>query len=122
MGGRLKHAEIPVHGKVSSLDIVYEDEILQGVANGSDVMRYHSILADLEGGIPDDLQATAYAEHNESFASNGKELMAFRHKSLPVFGVQFHPESFGTHFGSRIVQNFCKLVSQQSQSKMNSAS
>jgi len=114
MGGHLKLADLPVHGKTSQLDIVQEDEILKGVVNGSNVMRYHSILADLDKGIPNTLQATAYAVETDEFAQNGKELMAFRHNELPMFGVQFHPESFGTHFGSRMIQNFCNVVAERS--------
>ncbi|WP_206080348.1 anthranilate synthase component II [Pacificoceanicola onchidii] len=112
-GGTLKQAALPVHGKVSALDICGDDPILQNVPNGSMVMRYHSIIADPEGGIPDVLEATAYAEASEEFAANGKELMAFRHRELPIFGVQFHPESFGTNFGHTMIDNFCRIVAER---------
>ncbi|WP_425102226.1 anthranilate synthase component II [Tropicibacter sp. S64] len=112
-GGKLRQAALPVHGKVSGLDIRVVDEILTNVPNGSKVMRYHSIIADPAGGIPDVLEATAYAEETDEFAANGAELMAFRHRDLPIFGVQFHPESFGTNFGHTMIDNFCKVVAER---------
>ncbi len=109
-GGKLKQAALPVHGKLSALDITVVDPILADVPNGSNVMRYHSIIADPDSGMPDVLEATAYAEETDEFASNGAELMAFRHREYPIYGVQFHPESFGTNFGARMIDNFCKVV------------
>jgi anthranilate/para-aminobenzoate synthase component II len=104
-----------MHGKVSALDIVYPDEILRNVPNGSKVMRYHSILADVSTGVPDALTATAYAVASEESQRNDRELMGIRHKELPIFGVQYHPESFGTEFGRRMIKNFCDVVRDSTQ-------
>lgn len=112
-GGKIKQAALPVHGKVSQLDIRVVDPILAGIPDGSHVMRYHSIMADVSDGMPDVLEATAYAVPQDEFADNGPELMALRHKTLPIFGVQFHPESFGTDFGHRMIRNFCDVVAQE---------
>lgn len=109
-GGKLKQAPLPVHGKISRLDIRAPDPILAGVPDGARVMRYHSIIADTAAGIPDVLEPTAYAAPQPEFAVNGPELMALRHRELPIFGVQFHPESFGTDFGQRMIANFCTLA------------
>ena len=112
-GGRLRQAPLPVHGKVSRLDIRAEDPILAGVPQGARAMRYHSILADVEAGIPEELVASAYAVPQPEFAPNGPELMALHHRSLPIFGVQFHPESFGTDFGHRMIGNFCRIAAER---------
>ncbi|MFZ5965179.1 anthranilate synthase component II [Thalassococcus sp. BH17M4-6] len=109
-GGRLKQAAMPVHGKTSRLDLRAADPVLDGIPQGAQVMRYHSILADTDAGIPDVIDATSYTLPDPDFAANGAELMSLRHRSLPIFGVQFHPESFGTHFGRRMVDNFCQIV------------
>lgn len=116
-GGKLKKATTPVHGKISLLNIEDNGVLLDGVANGAAVMRYHSIMADLSQPVPECLKLTAFVEHEDNVDQvdsrysyehphNGRELMAFEHKTLPLYAVQFHPESFATECGFEIARNF----------------
>ncbi len=105
-GGKLKMLALPMHGKVSTLDILEPGVLLRGVKNGAKVMRAHSITADFDS-TPDELMVTALAVNaglpNEV---NGKEVMAIEHKVHPIYGIQFQPESFGTQFGHWMISNF----------------
>ena len=111
-GGSLALSPVPMHGKTSPLCIAEAGgTILRGVADDAQVMRYHSIIADLTGPVPDCFRLLAYAASSDSFAKEvpkeaTKELMAIEHKEYPIFGVQFHPESFATECGMQIVRNF----------------
>lgn len=108
-GGRLKVAALPMHGKTSQLDVREPGCLLQDVPSGARVMRYHSILADLMSPVPDSLRLTAFTypdDTQDSIRQNGAELMALEHRDYPVFGVQFHPESFATEHGGQIIKNF----------------
>ncbi len=121
-GGVLKKAAAPMHGKVSLLQIEQTGVLFEGVSNTAAVMRYHSIMADLAQPVPDCFYLTAYVQdgpgecHQQHliFAQekNGRELMALEHKQYPIYGVQFHPESFATECGLEIARNFvaqCRL-------------
>lgn len=117
-GGKLKKAQMPIHGKVSLLEIK-GGLLFENVAQGAGVMRYHSIMADLESPIPDCFTLTAFVQtkpvgenlgqtYTYAQARNGQELMALEHKHYPIYGVQFHPESFATECGFEIAQNFIR--------------
>jgi anthranilate/para-aminobenzoate synthase component II len=75
--------------------------------------RYHSLVID-SVSISDDFKITAWCGNNENVKNNvlcqympeETEIMAIEHKTLPIFGVQFHPESLLTEFGHRILNNF----------------
>lgn len=111
-GGCLKVAALPMHGKVSRLDIRESGVLLQNVPSGARVMRYHSIMADLTEPAPDCLHLTAFTcsdSTENSIMQNGVELMALEHSDHPIFGLQFHPESFATEFGDRMVRNFLRV-------------
>ena len=105
-GGKLKIASLPMHGKLSELNIKKHGIILKGVPNKVTVMRYHSIMADIEQKVPDSLDLMAYSGSGKSQEMNGPELMALEHKEHSIYGVQFHPESFATECGSLMVRNF----------------
>jgi len=107
-GGSLKVAELPMHGKVSELEIIDNGLILEHIPNGIKIMRYHSILADLGKAIPESLNLTAYTAPNMSQKMNGQELMAVEHREHPIYGLQFHPESFATEYGDQVILNFIK--------------
>ncbi len=99
-----------MHGKTSLLNIINPGQILKNVPSDIQVMRYHSIIANLDQKIPECFRLTAYTQSPpESIQANGRELMAIEHKEYPIYGVQFHPESFATEFGSRIIQNFLEV-------------
>jgi anthranilate synthase/aminodeoxychorismate synthase-like glutamine amidotransferase len=95
-GGRTVRARRIMHGKTSP---IHHDGkgIFTGLANPFDGMRYHSLIVD-EETLPDCLTITARTDEGE--------LMAIRHKTLPVEGVQFHPESIMTPAGIRLLRNF----------------
>jgi len=68
-------------------------------------MRYHSLVVSPEG-LPDVLEVTAWSDDRPA----GSEIMALCHRSEPIFGVQFHPESVATKEGKRLLANFLELV------------
>ncbi len=95
-GGSLKPAERLVHGKTSAARHL-GNGLFAGLPQDLEVMRYHSLAVDRRT-LPTDLCVTAWTEDGE--------IMAMHHRHLPVFGVQFHPESFLTPHGRQILVNF----------------
>ncbi|MEW8969437.1 aminodeoxychorismate/anthranilate synthase component II [Mesobacillus jeotgali] len=95
-GGDVVRAERLMHGKTS---MVYHDgkTIFEGVENPFPAARYHSLIVKKET-LPDCLEVSAWTEEGE--------IMAIRHKTLPVEGVQFHPESILTTPGKQLMRNF----------------
>lgn len=95
-GGDVIRAERLMHGKIS---MVYHDgkTIFGGVENPFPAARYHSLIVKKET-LPDCLEISAWTEEGE--------IMAIRHKTLPVEGVQFHPESILTTPGKQLLRNF----------------
>lgn len=95
-GAKIVRAQRLMHGKTS---VIKHDEkgVFREVSNPMTATRYHSLIVD-EDTLSDDFERTARSEHGE--------LMGIRHKSLPIEGVQFHPESFLTDHGNRLVGNF----------------
>ena len=91
--------ETPVHGKASL--VFHEGKgILEGVTDPFEAGRYHSLVV-LRPTLPDELELTAWTEDGL--------VMATQHRTLPRYGVQFHPESILTPEGPRIVENFLSL-------------
>ena len=98
-GGRVERAT-PVHGKASL--VFHEGKgILAGLPNPFEAARYHSLVV-LRESLPAELELTAWSEDGL--------VMATQHRSLPRFGVQFHPESILTPDGPKIVRNFLALA------------
>jgi anthranilate synthase component 2/para-aminobenzoate synthetase component 2 len=96
-GGKVSHAPRLMHGKTSS--IYHNGEgIFSGVPSPFTATRYHSLI--VEEPLPDCLRVTAFTREGE--------IMGIQHKTYPVAGVQFHPESILTEHGKRILQNFLK--------------
>ena len=91
-GGKIGHAPEPMHGKPSRVTH-NEEDIFRGVENPLQAGRYHSLCA-LK--VPDCLEVTARFE---------QVVMAVKHKELPIYGVQFHPESILTPAGGKIIEN-----------------
>jgi anthranilate synthase/aminodeoxychorismate synthase-like glutamine amidotransferase len=98
-GGRVAHAPQMVHGQASP---VYHDgrTLYAGLANPFAAGRYHSLCVTDEG-LPQELAVSAY--------TSAGEIMGLRHATLPVEGVQFHPESVLTPEGERLLANFLDL-------------
>lgn len=97
-GGRVIHAPKLMHGKTSKIDHDGKG-VFEGAAQGFDATRYHSLVLDPES-IPDVLQITARSEDNV--------IQGVRHRSHPVEGIQFHPESILTQAGPQLVVNWLK--------------
>jgi len=98
-GGRVVRASRLMHGKTSP--IRHRDtDVFQGMPQGFQATRYHSLLVERET-LPPALEITAETAEGE--------IMGLRHKTLPIWGVQFHPESIATEGGMRILENFLKL-------------
>ncbi len=98
-GGRVTNAGCVRHGKTSPV-IHTGSDLFRDVRSPFQATRYHSLVGD-KTIIPDDLEVTATA------ADDG-EIMAVRHKTYPVQGVQFHPESIMTQDGKKIIGNFMR--------------
>lgn len=98
--GNVIQAQAILHGKIS--EIRHENgPLFEGLPERYNVVRYHS-LAIQSGELPEELIADAFTEDGE--------IMAVRHVSRPVFGVQFHPESIKTEYGHDLLRNFLKHV------------
>lgn len=95
-GGQVVQAERLMHGKTSEM---YHDgkTIFQGLPNPFPATRYHSLIVKRET-LPDCFEISAWTKEGE--------IMAIRHKDLPIEGVQFHPESIMTACGKELLQNF----------------
>ncbi|WP_423408695.1 aminodeoxychorismate/anthranilate synthase component II [Heyndrickxia sp. MSNUG] len=98
-GGDVVRAERLMHGKTS---MVHHDgkTIFAGLENPFPAARYHSLIVKKDS-LPDCLEVSAWTEEGE--------IMAIRHKTLPVEGVQFHPESILTTSGKQLLRNFISI-------------
>ena len=103
-GGRVVRADRLMHGKTTMVTHT-RHALFRELPSPFEVMRYHSLVVS-PSELPDELEVTAWSEDRPPRT----EIMALCHRTLPVFGVQFHPESVGTHEGKRILANFLSLV------------
>ncbi|WP_214851760.1 aminodeoxychorismate/anthranilate synthase component II [Exiguobacterium sp. s193] len=97
-GGQVVRAKDLMHGKVSLLSHDATG-MFEGIVQDTPVTRYHSLVVERET-FPDVLEITAEA---------GGEIMALRHRELPIVGVQFHPEAILTRDGKQMLKNFLEL-------------
>ncbi len=98
-GGKIVRAPAPVHGKTAVIEHT-GDNMFAHVQNPFTATRYHSLIAEVET-LPKCFDITAKVDNL---------VMAVRHKSLPLFGVQFHPESIATQSGHQMLYNFLCLA------------
>jgi anthranilate synthase/aminodeoxychorismate synthase-like glutamine amidotransferase len=99
-GGKVIRAKEVVHGRTSR--VFHDDKgIFAGLPNPFEATRYHSLIVE-RSSLPACLEITA--------KTWDEEIMGLRHKSLPVEGVQFHPESFLTKVGKDLLRNFLRLA------------
>lgn len=99
-GGKIVHAPVPMHGKVS--DIEHDGGgVFHGIDGPLRATRYHSLTIDADS-MPDVLEVSAN--------TGDGVIMGVRHKELPLHGVQFHPESIASEHGHRILRNFLELA------------
>jgi anthranilate synthase component 2 len=99
-GARVVRANQCMHGKLSS---IHHDGtgIFEGIPSPFQATRYHSLVVD-PASLPECLRATAFTEEHV--------LMGLEHRELPIWGVQFHPESITTEHGHQLLRNFLSLA------------
>jgi len=100
-GGRIINARRLMHGKTSLIKHTGVD-LFRGLKNPFEATRYHSLVIEKET-CPECLEVIAWSDDEDA------EIMGVRHRSLPVWGVQFHPESILTIDGKRLLENFLAL-------------
>uniref|UniRef100_A0A0G4G8U0 aminodeoxychorismate synthase n=1 Tax=Chromera velia CCMP2878 TaxID=1169474 RepID=A0A0G4G8U0_9ALVE len=107
-GGRVCRAVEAMHGRWSPVKFSEEYELGRGIQPGALVVRYHSLVVDPDS-IPDCLEPTCWTVPQEGAgveSSGAPVLMGLKHKTRPLHGVQFHPESVGSECGVKILENF----------------
>ena len=99
-GGKVVRAPVPVHGKIS--DIRHDSTgVFRGINGPFKATRYHSLVVD-SASMPPDLAITAHTDRNL--------VMGLAHRTLPVHGVQFHPESIASENGHALLGNFLAIA------------
>ena len=99
-GGVVKRAPTIMHGKISPINHT-NASVFAGAPQGMEATRYHSLIVERET-LPDCLEVTAETEDGV--------IMGLAHKTRPIHGVQFHPESIRTGEGKRLLANFLRLA------------
>ena len=95
-GARVVRGELPVHGKVS--EVRHRGErLFEGCPDPMQSARYHSLVVD---------RATLSGDFDIDAETDDGAIMAISHRTRPIFGIQFHPESYGTSGGDRLILNF----------------
>ena len=104
-GGKVVHAKQIMHGKTSE---IYHDnsDVFRGLEIPFTATRYHSLVVE-RASLPDCLQVTAWTQDAQG---EFDEIMGLRHRELPIYGVQFHPESILTTSGHDLLKNFLELT------------
>ena len=99
-GARIVRGAVPVHGKVT--DVVHRGErLFRDCDSPMRTARYHSLVIDRET-LPDDFAVDAETRDGV--------VMAVSHRTRPIFGIQFHPESYGTTGGDQLIRNFLEVA------------
>jgi anthranilate synthase component II len=99
-GGEVIRAKALMHGKTSAIHHQGQG-VFEGLKSPFTATRYHSLSVEREG-LPAELSITAWTEDGE--------IMGFQHRTRPVHGVQFHPESIATECGHELLDNFLRLA------------
>lgn len=97
-GAKLEKASRPMHGKISEI-ICEADPLFTGLPANMPVVRYHSLVLQ---SVPECIISLAHTQE--------KELMAFKHKILPLYALQFHPEAALTTYGLQMLENWLRIV------------
>ena len=100
-GGEVIRAKNMMHGKTSQVRVTGETPIFRELPEEFRATRYHSLPVNPEN-LPDRVVPTAYS-------TDDREIMALQIRDLPVYGVQFHPESIMSEYGHEMLDNFLKL-------------
>ena len=99
-GGKITYAKEIMHGKQSTITITEPSPLFNGLEQKFTAARYHSLAVSRET-MPQELKITAQTDDSE--------IMALEHRTYPVFGLQFHPESILTAQGDTIIRNFLAI-------------
>ena len=110
-GGKVIRAPLPMHGKVSRV-IHRGTDIFDGIPSPFTGTRYHSLVVERDS-FPHELEITAETEDGI--------VMGLAHRELPIFGVQFHPESIASEHGHRLLANFLRRCGHNAQAMRLSA-
>ena len=94
-GAVVKKASRPMHGKISEITISIPDPLFKDIPTSFKAVRYHSLLVN---ELTPNLQAIAFTAANE--------VMAIKHKHLPIYGIQYHPEAALTEYGKKLLENW----------------
>ena len=100
-GGEITYAKKIMHGKTSELVVEEDNKLFQGIDQPIQIGRYHSLAAK-EETLPEELKVTARTVDGE--------IMAVEHRTNPVYGLQFHPESILTPEGKKMLENFFRQI------------
>lgn len=104
-GGQVVLAPEPMHGRISQIKH-WNDALFRGIPSSFKVVRYHSLMADAKT-LPSCLQTIAQTDDGI--------IMGLRHRTRPLFGVQYHPESICTEYGKQLLKNFLSIKSNTSE-------
>lgn len=99
-GARIINSDQIMHGKASEI-FTEDSQIFNALPKNFNVMRYHSLVVD-SGSLPESLEVIAKTKDNV--------IMALKHKTYDIYGLQFHPESILTEYGDRILKNFVEVI------------
>ncbi len=103
-GGDVVHARRVMHGKTSMIEHD-GSHVFEGLPSPFEATRYHSLVVRPDS-VPDALEINAWSLDDDG---DQDEIMGLRHRSYPVYGVQFHPEAIFTEHGHQMLQNFLQL-------------
>lgn len=99
-GARVIRGAVPVHGKVSA--VTHRGErLFEGCPARMNTARYHSLIVERE---------TLSSDFTIDAETDDGAIMAISHRTRPIFGIQFHPESYGTEGGDRLIVNFLRTI------------
>ena len=116
-GGKVVKAALPMHGKISPITHNAK-AMFNGIPNQLEVMRYHSLIAE-PASFPNCLMLTAtvgdfsaadFSDQEKIRQAGEFEIMGIQHRDYPIYGIQFHPESFATEGGKELISNFLFLA------------
>ena len=100
-GGKVVRAKNMMHGKTSQIKITADTPIFKALPKAFRATRYHSLVVD-KLSLPSTIKVTSYSSDDE-------EIMSLEVEGLPIYGVQFHPESIMSEYGHEMLDNFLKL-------------
>ena len=101
-GARIVEAPFPVHGKSSDIRITADSPIFSDLPQQMTAGRYHSLTVERQS-LPDCFEIIAESEEDQL-------IMGIQHKELPLYGLQFHPESILTEHGAQMMANFLTKI------------